>query len=93
MENASKALIIAGSILIAIVIISLGVMIFRNMLPAVKDGANLDQQAIASFNADITPYLGNNITGANVNVLIQRVIAINNVAIKNQESIHNKKSL
>ena len=29
MENASKALIIAGSILIAIIIISLGVLVFN----------------------------------------------------------------
>ena len=30
MENASKALIIAGAVLISILLISLGVMIYRN---------------------------------------------------------------
>lgn len=87
MENASKALIIAGSILITIMVISLGVLIFRNMSEPVKENANLDEQIIASFNADITPYLGNNVSGSQVNALIQLVISIDNRAIKNQDNI------
>ena len=46
MENASKALIIAGSILISILVISLGVMIFRNMSNTVEKNANLNKQQI-----------------------------------------------
>ena len=87
MENASKALIIAGSILITIMVISLGVLIFRNMSEPVKENANLDEQIIASFNADITPYLGNNVSGSQVNALIQLVTSIDNRAISNQDNI------
>lgn len=87
MENASKALIIAGSILITIMVISLGVLIFRNMSEPVKENANLDEQIIASFNADITPYIGKNVSGSQVNALIQLVISIDNRAIKNQDNI------
>ena len=50
MENASKALIMAGAILVAILIVSLGVLIFNNFSKSVKDSANMDEQAIANFN-------------------------------------------
>ena len=82
MENASKALIIAGSILIAIMIVSLGVVIFNNMGNTAKQAANMDKQEIESFNAKITPYVGKNISGSQVNALIQLVISIDNAAIK-----------
>ena len=81
MENASKALIMAGAVLIAILIISLGIMIFNNMSKSAKDAANMDEQEIANFNSKITPYLGDNISGSQVNALIQLVISIDNSAI------------
>ena len=58
MENASKALIIAGAILLAILIISLGIMIY--------------QQA-STFNAKFEQYLGSNVRGAQVNALINTI--------------------
>ena len=58
MENASKALIMAGAILIAILIISLGVYVFNNMSSTAKNSANMDKQEISNFNSKITPYLG-----------------------------------
>ena len=82
MENASKALIIAGAILIAIMIVSLGVVIFNNMGNTAKQAANMDKQEIESFNAKITPYVGENISGSQVNALIQLVISIDNAALK-----------
>lgn len=81
MENASKALIIAGAILISILIISLGVLIFNKMGHSAKQAANMDEQEIASFNSKITPYVGDNISGSQVNALIQLVISIDNSAI------------
>ena len=87
MENASKALIIAGSILLAIMIISLGVMVFNNMKHTVAGNANLDEQEIASFNADITPYLGAHISGSQVNALIQLATSINNKAINSGDTV------
>lgn len=81
MENASKALIIAGAILISILIISLGVLIFNKMGHSAKQAANKDEQEIANFNSKITPYVGDNISGSQVNALIQLVISIDNSAI------------
>lgn len=86
MENASKALIIAGSILIAVLIISLGVMIFRNMSKSVVEDTSLSKQQISEFNSKITPYVGNNISGSNVNNLRQHVISIDNDAKVNKKA-------
>lgn len=80
MENASKALIIAGAILISILIVSLGVLIFNRMGGAAKEAANMDEQEVANFNSKITPYVGNSISGSQVNALIQLVISLDNSA-------------
>lgn len=77
MENASKALIMAGTVLIAIMIISLGVMIFKNFSGSATKMANLDEQQISAFNAKITPYIGNNVSGSQVNALIELARTIN----------------
>lgn len=87
MENASKALIIAGSILLAILIISLGIAIFTQMKSAVIENANLSEQEVASFNADITPYLGSSISGSQVNALIQLATSIDNKALNSGDKI------
>ncbi len=76
MENASKALIIAGAILLAIVIISLGLIVVNNVRN-VTDNTNLSEQEIQSFNAKFTSYEGTSVAGSRVNSLIQQVIATN----------------
>ena len=78
MENASKALIIAGAILLAIVIISLWLIVVNNVRNTV-DTSNLSEQEIQSFNAKFDSYEGSNISGARVNSLIQQVISTNQV--------------
>lgn len=83
MENASKALIIAGSILISLVIISLGILIYRNMAGAVQKNANMTAEEITAFNNKLTPYMGENISGSQVNALIQTARSIN----QNQDSL------
>ena len=55
MENASKALIIAGSILVAILIVSLGVMVFNRFSGTAKEMANMNEQEISAFNSKIQP--------------------------------------
>lgn len=82
MENASKALIMAGAILIAIVIISLAILIFSNFSGAVKENTDLTDQEISQFNGKIIPYLGENVSGSQVNALIQTVRTINQTAIQ-----------
>ena len=78
MENASKALIIAGAILLAILIISLGIMIY-NQASGVVDSNAMDEVAVTSFNEKFRQYEGENIRGANIKALINS-IAQNNLS-------------
>ena len=72
MENASKALIIAGAILLAILIISLGILIFSQAQDTVGS-VNMSEQEIMAFNNKFTPYQGTNKRGTEVNALVQAV--------------------
>ena len=76
MENASKALIIAGAILLAILIVGLGVYIYRQAA-GVIDTRTMDQLVVSQFNAQFEPYLGNNVSGSNVKQLIKIINASN----------------
>ena len=84
MENASKALIIAGAILISIVLITLGVVILGQGQEVVNS-SNIDDTAIQSFNQKFTQYEGTNVTGSRVNALINAVTANNTVALRDGE--------
>ena len=77
MENASKALIIAGAILLAILLISLGIIVYRQASSAV-DGNPMDQFEIAKFNEQFTRYQGTQ-RGATIRSLYQDVLS-NNVS-------------
>lgn len=87
MENASKALIMAGSILIAIMIISLGILVFNNMGNSAKNMANMDKQEISAFNSKITPYLGENVSGSQVNALIQYIRSVDASAVSSGDAM------
>lgn len=76
MENASKALIIAGAILLAILIISLGIIIYQQAAGVAQD-TNMDQLTINNFNAQWTNYEGNRVSGAQVNALLAAALANN----------------
>ena len=84
MENASKALIIAGAILLAILIISLGIMIFNQASGVVNNNA-MDEVEISTFNQKFTQYEGTNVKGAQVNSLITQIIQ-NNVSTQSDTS-------
>lgn len=85
MENASKALIIAGAILLSILIISLGIMVYNNAKSTVGD-ANLDSETIQTYNNKFTMYAGTGIQAAKVNSLIEAINA-NNVTSDNKITI------
>ena len=85
MENASKALIIAGAILLAILIISLGIFIFSQSQDTINS-INMDEQEIMAFNNKFTPYEGDNIRGSQVNALAQAVLSNNQSAANNGET-------
>ena len=78
MENASKALIIAGAILLSIIIISLGIMVVNNARNQIG-GANLSKEQIQTFNSQWENYVGTTKTAAEVRAMFSSVIA-NNVA-------------
>lgn len=75
MENASKALIIAGAILLSILIISLGIMIYNQAAGVVNNNAMSDAEK-TSFNAKFEQYAGT-VKGAQVRSLYQQVITSN----------------
>ena len=87
MENASKALLIAGAILLAILIISLGIMVFQNARSTVGN-ANLDEQEIQTFNSKFISYVGSNKTASTVESLIQTAIASNAAETKSGANRH-----
>ena len=72
MENASKALLIAGAILIAIVLISLGVMILGQGSDLVKN-ANMSDAEITTYNSEWEQYKGGNVRGNLVTQMINKV--------------------
>ncbi len=86
MENASKALILAGAILIAIMLVSLGVLLFNNVGGAAKKAVDMDEQEISNFNSKITPYLGESVPGSQVNALLQYCVSVNISANKSGET-------
>ena len=74
MENASKALIIAGAILIAIILIGLGVSIISGMQGAIDSGTETaDTYAVQNFNSQFTVYEGENMRATQARQLISTI--------------------
>jgi len=85
MENASNALIIAGSVLIAIIILSIGVLLFSTYT---KVGESYEQtqttEAVAKFNSKFT------IFEERTDITAQEIVSIHNfVKEYNQENNSN----
>ena len=75
MENASKALIIAGAILLAILIISLGILIY-NQASGVVTNNSMDEVSIQTFNNKFLQYAGEQ-KGSSVRALLSQINASN----------------
>lgn len=75
MENASKALIIAGAILLAILIISLGIMIYSRAQDTINN-SGMSQTEVQAFNEKFVKYSGDQ-RGSSIRSLVQEVIASN----------------
>lgn len=73
MENASKALIIAGAILLSILIIALGIFIFNAAKGAVNTDS-LDATEIETFNQQFTMYEGDRVNGSSVKELLAKCV-------------------
>lgn len=81
MENASKALIIAGAILLSILIISLGIMVYNNAKTTITN-QNLDKEEVQVFNSEWETYVGDKRTANEVRVMIQAVKSHNGAETK-----------
>ena len=77
MENASKALIIAGAILLSILIIGLGMYIYQQANSATQ-GTNLDPQKANAYNADFLQYEGTR-SGTDAKALVSEITNHNRV--------------
>lgn len=76
MENATKALIIAGSILIAIILIAIGIKLATAPSNVAKKLEDTSSDLEASvFNSQFDQYFGSNKPGAQVKSLISQILA------------------
>lgn len=73
MENATKALLIAAAVLVAILIISLGLVVYNMASETVDNAGNLDEYQIQQFNQKFKKYEGTSVSGSDVNALINTV--------------------
>ena len=77
MENASKALIIAGAILISILLISVGIIVMNAINDPVSQAGDASaSQAIEIFNSKFTAYTGD-IKGTTLRSVISTINASN----------------
>ena len=75
MENASKALIIAGAILLSILIIAIGMYIYTSSHNSISEaGSQINEQEKTSFNQQWNTFEGKQ-GGNNVKALLQKLIA------------------
>lgn len=78
MENGSKALLIAGAILVVILIIAIGMFVTNDANSTVDDAlSSMSTQEIEAFNLKFTMYEGEQ-TGANIKALVGTLIANSN---------------
>ena len=82
MENASKALVIAGTVLISILVISVGILVFNQMSDYQKSRSDLvkDKQ-VAKFNEGFTQYINDDIKGIDIITVANKVNDYNNKKI------------
>jgi len=67
MENASKALIIAGAILIAILLISAGIMVLNSTKGVMDEGKKASKIIeVEQYNSHFKRYCGEKVLGSNV---------------------------
>lgn len=77
MENASKALLIAGAILIVILLIAVGMLVYSQSRSVIDTGvAQMSSTEISMFNAQFNEYSGKQ-KGSSVKALLQAIIANN----------------
>lgn len=76
MENATKALLIAAAVLVAIMLITLGLNVFQQGQNAVSN-ADMTDAEIQAYNTKFTTYEGSNRSVTDVNALTNVVLTHN----------------
>ena len=77
MENASKALLIAGAILIVILLIAVGMMVYRGAQGSINKAGQMSSTEKDIHNSQFEPYLGTNKSGSELRTLYSKVITNN----------------
>ncbi len=78
MENASKALIIAGSVLLALIVIGAFILMFSNLNDyQEKNDTAIEQKQIVEFNNQFSTYDRNGLRGTDMLSLMNRIIDYN----------------
>ena len=85
MENATKALLIAAAVLVAIIIISITLVIV-NQGQETASGADLSEIEAAEFNAPFLMYEGNEVPTDKVNALLNTVFQHNKQELASGEN-------
>lgn len=75
MENASKAVLIAGAIIVAMAVISISVVIYFNVKDAMSN-ISIDATSVSTHNSRFVSYIGE-VTGSQVKICISNVLANN----------------
>lgn len=78
MDNASKALIMAGAILIAVAIVGIGIYIFSTANALTDDAVGqIDALAVSAVNAKLENYEGDNVRGSEVRQMMKDINTLN----------------
>ncbi len=78
MDNASKALIMAGAILIAVALVGVGVYLYQSAVGTVGTGVDaLNAADMQTKNSAIEQFEGDNVSGTDVKQLIRKVNTYN----------------
>ncbi len=83
MENATKALIIAGDVIISLAVIGLAVYFLNGTSSTIKK-ANLNSEEAQAHNSKFDAYFGNNVTATEVKSLL-KAITSNNITAKTSD--------
>lgn len=73
MENATKALLIAAAVLIAILLISFGVLIINNTKDIITNTDGLDALELQQYNQQFLNYQGDYVSGSKIKGLMSLV--------------------
>lgn len=73
MENATKALLIAAAIIIAVVLITITVAVLGQGSTMVQENSDMTGVQVSAYNSEFEAYIGDRVTGSKVKQLINTI--------------------